>query len=91
MSTLTVDSNKSMTTILNEVMLSARYLTDHVGDRTDVVLPLDVWENLLEWLENLDDRKIIQEWLPRLKVGPVASGAVKWDNIVESWDDDDAL
>ncbi len=76
MSTLTVNPNESVTIILNEAMSSARYLTDQVGDKTDVVLPLEVWEKLVICL---DDRKIIQEWAPRLKAGPVASGALKWN------------
>jgi hypothetical protein len=66
----------------------ARFLVDTQGDKTDVVLPLSVWQQLLDWLEQLDDRLIVQEWLPRLKVGPKASGVLVWNDVEAEWSDE---
>ena len=65
-----------------------RYLVDANGSKTDVMLPLSAWENLLAWLEEADDRAIVREWLPRLKAGAVTSGALRWDRVATEWDDD---
>lgn len=70
---------------------SVRYLVNAEGNRTDVVLPLPTWESLLIWLEEADDRAIVREWLPRLKAGPVASGALQWDELAAEWEDDTAV
>jgi len=43
---------------------------------------------LLDWLETQDDRKIIKKWLPRLKTGPVAAKALRWEDIADEWDDE---
>jgi hypothetical protein len=58
------------------------------GSKTDVVLSLANWNKLLTLLEELDDRKIVQEWLPKLKAGPVSSGALRWEDVREDWEDD---
>jgi hypothetical protein len=75
----TYDSNP----LFNEVIYSARYLVNTSGGKTDVVLSLAVWNKLLTFLEELDDRKVVQEWLPTLKAGPVSSGALRWDEVRE--------
>lgn len=43
----------------------------------------------LGMLEDLDDREAVRRWLPRLKVGPEASGALAWEEVVGAWDKDD--
>ena len=67
---------------------SARYLVDAKGKNVEVVLPLSAWENLLGWFEELEDRVIVREWLPKLKAGPFASGALRWEDIEAEWDDE---
>jgi len=91
MTVLTTASSKEVTRLLDEVLSSARYLVDANGDKTDVVLPLSAWDKLLVWLEEADDRAVVQEWLPRLKLGPVASGALRWEEVSSEWDDDDSI
>ncbi|MDM8563175.1 hypothetical protein QUF54_07465, partial [Candidatus Marithioploca araucensis] len=65
-----------------------RYLVNNEGSKTDVVLSLANWNKLLTLLEELDEQKIVQEWLPKLKAGPVSSGALRWEDVKEDWEDD---
>lgn len=50
-----------------------------------------VSENLLGSFEELEDRVIIQEWLPKLKAGPFVSGALRWEDIEAEWDDETTI
>ncbi|HEW98573.1 MAG: hypothetical protein DRR16_07610 [Candidatus Parabeggiatoa sp. nov. 3] len=77
--------------LFNEVLYSARYLVNNEGSKTDVVVSLADWNKLLTLLEELDDQKIIQEWLPKLKAGPVSSGALRWEDVREEWEDDTSV
>ena len=88
MTVLVPESTKEVSKLLNEVLSSARYLVDTKGSKTDVVLSLSIWEKVLAWLEDLDDRIVVQEWLPRLQAGPVSSGALRWDDVSVKWEND---
>ena len=74
--------------LFNEILHSARYLVNNEGSKTDVVLSLGNWNKLLTLLEELDDRKVVQDWLPQLESGPVLSGALRWEDVKEEWEDD---
>ena len=81
MKNITFESTETVAKLFNEVLSSARYLVDAKGGKTDVVLSLSVWRNLLALLEDLDDRAVVREWLPRLHAGPLSSGALRWDEV----------
>lgn len=89
MTVLTPEFTQDLTQLLQETLASARYLTDGQGQRTDVVLSLTEWKKLLVWLENLDDRVIVQEWLPRLEAGPAKSNTLRWADVSNEWETDD--
>ncbi len=91
MTVSTPESTEEVSKLLNEVLSSARYLVNTQGSKTDVVLSLSVWEKVLTWLEDMDDRTIVQEWLPRLQAGPVPSGALRWDDVANEWENDTAV
>ena len=91
MTVLTPEPTREVFNLLTEVLSSVRYLVDANGDKTDVVLSLSVWEKIWSWLEDVDDRMVVQEWLPRLQAGPVASGAVRWDDVSTEWENDAAV
>ena len=71
-----------------DMVASVRFLVDAVGNKTDVVVLWAAWEKLLNWLEEVDDRAIVREWLPRLKAGPDKGDALRWSDVVDEWDDD---
>jgi len=81
----TSESTKDINELINEILASACYLTDAKGGKTDVVLSLAVWKNLLSMLEEIDDRQIVKEWLPRLKAGPESSEVLRWDDVKAEW------
>jgi hypothetical protein len=89
MAVAATESKKDITKLLREVLSSARYVVDSGGSKTDVVLSLSTWENLLALLEDLDDRLVVKEWLSRLQAGPFASGALRWEDVSAEWEDDD--
>ncbi|MEM7537491.1 MAG: hypothetical protein AAF639_35300 [Chloroflexota bacterium] len=77
---------------LQEQMTSLRFLTNDDGEKTDVVVPMATWELLLSWLEDIEDRVIVQAWAPKLAEHPEKSGALKWEDIADDWleDEDEA-
>lgn len=91
MATQSPGPEKNVTSLLGDVVSSARYLVDSRGGRTDVVLSWTVWQGLLGMLEDLDDREVVRKWLPRLKAGPEAAGALSWENVSSEWDEDEPV
>jgi hypothetical protein len=91
MSVMPPESTKELAQLLREVLSSSRFLVNAEGDKTDVVLSLSAWEKMLSWLEDVDDREIVKEWLPRLRSGPESAGALRWEDISADWDNDTAI
>ncbi len=63
---------------ITEVLATVRYVVDAKGEKTDVLIPLTTWEALLalwkqliEMLEDQEDRAILQEWLEKRAAGEV--------------------
>jgi len=61
---------------ISESLESTRYMVNPKGNRTDVVIPfetwqklLEAWERLVESLEDQEDRAILQEWMARSASG----------------------
>jgi hypothetical protein len=59
-----------------EALTAVRYVTDANGEKTDVLIPLAAWKALLaswkqliELLEDQEDRAILQEWLEKRATG----------------------
>ena len=73
-----------------DMATSMRSLVDPEGNKTAMVVFWTAWEDLLAWLEEADDRAIVREWLPQLKAGQNKSGALRWSDVVDEWDDDTA-
>ena len=63
---------------IKEVLTTVRYVTDARGEKTDVLIPLAAWkalltswEQLMEMLEDQEDKAILQEWLEKRARGEV--------------------
>ncbi len=61
-----------------DVLTNVRYVTDTRGEKTDVLISLTDWEailtlwkQLIESLEDQEDRAILQEWLAKREAGEV--------------------
>ena len=63
---------------VRDVLSIVRYVTDNRGRKTEVLVPLSTWkallaswEQLVEMLEDQEDRAIVQEWLEKRASGEV--------------------
>lgn len=63
---------------ITEALASIKYVADSKGKKTDVIVPVEVWEALLaswkqlvEQLEEREDIAIFQEWLQKRTDGEV--------------------
>lgn len=61
---------------LSEMLKSVRYVTDANGNKTEVIIPVEDWETVLaawkqlvELLEDREDRAILEEWLRKRAAG----------------------
>ncbi len=66
---------------LAQVLPSVQFITTSTGMRL-AILNADDWEGLIEWLEDIEDKNIIQNALERLRVGPEQSGAIPLEAVV---------
>jgi hypothetical protein len=60
---------------LSQILTSVQFLNAPNGRRL-AVLDADDWAGLIEWLEDMEDQRVIQGTLERLRAGPEASGAL---------------
>jgi hypothetical protein len=58
-------------------------LLDQHGRTTAVVLTPELWHQILEALEESEDRALVQALNPRIALGPVLSGALRWKDVSE--------
>lgn len=74
---------------------SVRYLTNGAGEKTDVLVPLEVWEKILEILETqsglspIDEQEPISQILTDLQTAVQQAKAGQTAPISELWDDID--
>lgn len=73
-----------------EALQSVQFVVGQDGRQTGVYLDATGWEALLDWLEDLEDRALVQSVLPRLRMGPKKAGALRWDEVEAEWDNETA-
>lgn len=69
-----------------DILKSVQYVVNQKGKPAAVQIDIEVWESLLDWLEDLDDRALVKVVLPRLRMGPEKAGALLWDEVKAEWD-----
>jgi PHD/YefM family antitoxin component YafN of YafNO toxin-antitoxin module len=62
-----------------------QFTLDQHGKTTAVVLTPELWARLLEALEDAEDRALVRALRERLAAGPVASGALRWEDAEKDW------
>lgn len=68
-----------------ELTRDVQFTVDQQGKITAVVITPEVWEQIVETLEDFEDRALIRSLRDRIALGPVASGALAWEDVAEEW------
>jgi len=76
---------------LTEVLQSAQFVIDNKGRRSAVLLKINEWEKLINWIENIIDTKIAMQSLSELQQSggnPEQAGWLAWEDIREEWNNE---
>ena len=68
-----------------ELVQGVQFTVDQQGQVTAVVLTPDLWRRIVEALEDTDDRELVQSLHDKLVSGPVAAGALRWQDVADDW------
>jgi hypothetical protein len=68
-----------------ELLKSIRFLVDDQGKPLAVQIGIREWRELVELLEDREDRGILMEALERLHADPEGAGALQWEKVREEW------
>lgn len=74
-----------------EALKSAQFVVNSQGEQKAVLLDIQAWETLINWIENVIDTKIATQALVELQMAggrPQQAGWLAWDKIREDWDDE---
>ena len=66
-----------------EIAAGVRFLVDGEGHVTSVVLTPELWRQLVEQLEDAEDRKLLDQLAPKLAQGP--QDALRWTDVERDW------
>ncbi len=69
-----------------EMLESVQFVVIPDGRPAAVQMSIEAWRRLLDWLEDVEDRAVVKDLLPRLREGPQRSGALRWNDIESEWD-----
>jgi hypothetical protein len=64
-----------------ELTQDVQFTVDQHGKVTAVVITPALWQQIVEALEDIEDRNLIRSLRDRIAQGPVASGALAWEGI----------
>jgi hypothetical protein len=65
---------------LSNVLTSVQFVNAPSGRRL-AVLDADEWAGLVEWLEDVEDQRIVRAAADRLRADPEASGAIRLESV----------
>ena len=77
-----------------DVLKSAQFVVDNKGQQTAVLLDIESWQALVDWIEDLVDVKIASEALSELKSAgghPQQAGWLAWEEISEEWSGEEEI
>lgn len=64
-----------------EVLETVRFVVGPSGKPTDAVLDIEAWDALVDWLEDVEDARIVREAMRRLEAAagdPRQAGLIPW-------------
>lgn len=70
---------------VEDIARQVQFTLDQQGRTTAVVLTPELWHQILDALEDAEDRALVRTLRERLTIGPAASGALRWKDISEDW------
>ena len=70
---------------LAEIIEKVQYTVDQRGKVTAVVLSPELWQRVLESLEDAEERARVSAPRGRLVQGHIEGDALRWQDIAESW------
>ena len=76
---------------LTEALASVEFIVGRDGKRRAAVLEIAAWETLIDWLEDVEDRAIVRDALPRLRIGPEKAEALRWEEVEAEWSGDETV
>lgn len=68
-----------------ELTQDVQFTVDQQGKVTAVVLTPALWQQIVETLEEIEDRALVRSLRERIALGPVASGALAWEDVADEW------
>ena len=68
-----------------ELAQGIQFTIDQDGRVTAVVITPELWQRIIESLEDAEDRVLAQALRSRLAAGPAASGALRWQDVADEW------
>ena len=74
-----------------EALKSAQFVVNSQGEQKAVLLDIQAWETLINWIENVIDTKIATQALVELQMAggrPHKAGWLAGYKIREDWDDE---
>lgn len=77
-----------------EALKSAQFVVNNEGQQTGVLLDIQSWEALIDWIEIISDTKIATQALAQLEAGggrPQQAGWLDWNDISEAWSDEEEV
>ncbi len=69
-----------------DLLKNVQFVVGQDGRPSAVQMDIASWEALLDWLEDIEDRELVRAMLPKLRAGPKASGALRWEDVAVEWD-----
>ena len=70
---------------VTELTQGVQFTVDQRGQVTAVVLTPELWQRIVEALEDAEDRELVRTLRERLAAGPVASGMLPWHGVADEW------
>lgn len=77
-----------------DALKSAQYVVDQQGHRTAVLLTMQSWQSLVQWIEDMADVHLAAEALTALQAAngrAEQAGWLAWDEIRQEWGEEDEI